>query len=294
MKRKRTATIWFRNLVRTATLATVLAHGIAWAQGTSPTVKDDLFAGTERFAKGASDVTEVTMDPDTLDMVSGKDASRAHSMVLNVVRTYEYDRPGMYHIADVEEIRQRLNTGDWHCSVHKSDTKRGESTDICYKRRADAMLERAIITVEPKELTFIHTIRRRNGEGSSLGGIDFDGFGSLSGLPPAAMMAMAGPTINVNMMALEAEMRAHQAEMEAHGLEQMQGLGGADFFHGPVQLWHFDGTDQLAEQLKHLPATSPEQMKQLQDQLKQLQNPAPPDANPHGSPDKTPNKPDRP
>ena len=48
----------------------------AAGQTTAP-VKDDLFAGTEIFAKGASDVTEVTMDPDTLGMVTGKDGKRA-------------------------------------------------------------------------------------------------------------------------------------------------------------------------------------------------------------------------
>ena len=98
--------------------------------------KDDLFAGTEKFAKGASDVTEVNMDPDSLDMVKGSDAKRAHRMVLNVVRTYSYDKPGMYNPADVEEFRRKLETGDWHCSVHTRDMKSGESTDICSKRRA--------------------------------------------------------------------------------------------------------------------------------------------------------------
>ena len=144
-------------------LAMVLGGVVAAAQGTSSTVKDDLFNGTERFAKGASDVTEVTMDPDTLGMVSGDNARRAHGMVLNVVRTYEYDKPGMYNVAEVEEFRKRLDTGDWHCSVHTRSLKSGESTDICSKHRTDGLVEQAIITVAPKELTFIHTIRRGGG-----------------------------------------------------------------------------------------------------------------------------------
>ena len=149
--------IWKTGVVRWMSAVVFLAalaggETRARAQTSSP-VKDDLFAGTEKFSNGASDVTEVTMDPDTLDMVGGKDAKRAHNMVLNVVRTYEYPKPGMYNIADVEEIRKRLNTGDWHCSVHTRDLKSGESTDVCYKRRTDGMMEQAIITVEPKELT---------------------------------------------------------------------------------------------------------------------------------------------
>ena len=39
--------------------------GAEGAQSTQPLPKDDLFAGTEVFAKGASDITEITMDPDS-------------------------------------------------------------------------------------------------------------------------------------------------------------------------------------------------------------------------------------
>jgi len=131
----------------------------AGGQNTSA-AKDDLFAGTEIFAKNASDVTEITMDPDSLSMVNGKDKDKASNMVLQVVRTYEYDKPGMYNMADVDRFRDKLNTGEWHCSLHQRSLKTGESTDVCNKRRTDDLHESAIITVEPKELTFIHTISR--------------------------------------------------------------------------------------------------------------------------------------
>ncbi|QMV18718.1 hypothetical protein GOB94_08515 [Granulicella sp. 5B5] len=162
---------------------------MAAAAQTSAPVKDDLFAGTEVFAKGASDVNEVTMDPDTLDMVGGPNGRAAHNMVLNVVRSYSYDKPGMYNMQDVEAFRNKLNTGDWHCSVHTRDFKTGESTDICNKRRADGYVETAIITVEPKELTFIHTIRkqRHDGDHSELDGLWIGP--SMAGLPTLAMIA---------------------------------------------------------------------------------------------------------
>ncbi len=242
-----------------ALAALLCSGGAARAQGTSSPVKDDLFAGTEKFAKGASDVTEVTMDPDTLDMVDGKDAKRAHNMVLNVVRTYEYEKPGMYNIADVEEFRQRLNSGDWHCSVHTRDLKSGESTDICNKHRTDGMVEQAIITVEPKELTFIHTIRRRNGEGSSVEGLGMMGFGGISGLPPAAMMATLRPEMN-------AEIMASMAELRAHGTEMMQGFSALNSPELQKQM------RQSGEAMKlwrnKMPAA--EQMQRLQEQMKQL------------------------
>ncbi len=185
-----------------AVVALAAGAMLAGAQ-TSAIVKDDLFAGTEKFAKGASDVTELTMDPQTLQMVGGKDSHRAHRMVLNVVHTYSYDKPGMYNIADVEEFRNKLNTGDWHCSVHTRDMKHGESTDICNKSRTDGMVETAIITVEPKELTFIHTIKQAGDGGSELVmpmGMNIFGTGSSADLAEmkadmAVQMAMMKPQI---------------------------------------------------------------------------------------------------
>lgn len=156
-------------------------------QSTQPLAKDDLFAGTEVFAKGASDITEITMDPDTLNMVGGPDQHKARSMVLNVVRTYTYDKPGMYNMSDVDAIRNKLNSGDWHCSVHIRDLKNGTGSDVCGKRRTDGMKETAIIEVEQKQLTFIHTIRREGGPGTSEMGF-FPMLPGLSGLPALAMM----------------------------------------------------------------------------------------------------------
>jgi hypothetical protein len=161
--------------------------GAEGGQATQPLPKDDLFAGTEVFAKGASDITEITMDPDTLNLVGGNDRGRARSMVLNVVRTYTYDKPGMYNMSDVEAIRNKLNTGDWHCSVHIRDLKNGSGSDVCGKRRTDGMKETAIIQVEQKQLTFIHTIRKGSGPGESELGF-FPMLPGLHGLPAIAMM----------------------------------------------------------------------------------------------------------
>ena len=229
----------------------------AEGQSTQPLPKDDLFAGTEVFAKGAADITEITMDPDTLNLVNGNDERRARSMVLNVVRTYTYDKPGMYNMSDVEAIRNKLNTGDWHCSVHIRDLKNGTGSDVCGKRRTDGMKERAIIEVEPKQLTFIHTITR-GGPGSSEVGF-FPMLHGLSGLPALAMM---DPDVFANMQI---------------GLADMQvGIANMPFVYstmGGAHVYTFDshGMKDL-DKLKDLKKIHPFDEKQMEEMNKQMKD----------------------
>jgi hypothetical protein len=214
----------------TASSFTTTATG-GGQSGTTPTVKDDLFNGTEIFAKGATDVTEITMDPASLDMVGGKRSNNAKSMVLNVVRTYSYDKPGMYKIEDVETFRNKLNTGDWHCSVHTRSLKTGSSTDVCRKQRTDDLTETAIITVEPKSLTFIHTISHGGGwtPNSMVEGMplfySLPGHGSLAMLDPEAFADMA--IAKARMAGMNLRFEGLQANLDST-LSQMPSFDGKD------------------------------------------------------------------
>ena len=246
-----------------------------------PKVKDDLFAGTQIFEKGASDVTEISMDPDTLNLVGGRDAKGAHNMLLNVVRTYEYDKPGMYRMQDVDTFRNKLDTGDWHCSVHVRELKTGESTDVCTKHRTDNLVETAIITVEPKELTFIHTISRAHSGSGDLGGVPLAlGLGSLPSLalldPEAfAEMHMALHGLgNLNTSALQtklhAEMQSRAALQEAQ--KQLQRLNGSEM---QQKLKELQGPD-MQRQLQELQAPAMQrQLDQVNKELKELQQTRP-------------------
>jgi hypothetical protein len=121
-------------------------------------VKDDLFGDTGKFANGASDVTEINLDPKSMSIVGqdrGRDGSLARRMKTMVIHTYKYDHPGMYRIEDVEAYRKKLEDGSWSCSIHVRN-KNG-STDICSRTSSDPETnEMVILTAEPQELTFIH------------------------------------------------------------------------------------------------------------------------------------------
>jgi hypothetical protein len=128
----------------------------AQSTGGNATQKDELFAGTEKFAKGAKESSELNLDPKTMGMVpSGKDGGDlARKMRFMVIRNYTYDKPGMYSMEDVEVYRRKLNDGSWNCSIRVRD--KDGSTDICSREIPGGGSEMVIIAAEPKELSFIH------------------------------------------------------------------------------------------------------------------------------------------
>jgi len=121
-------------------------------------VKDDLFNGIEKFAQGASSVTEITLDPNTMSMLGdrrGPDADLARKLNFMVVRSYSYPKPGMYNAGDVEAFRKKLENGNWSCPIHVNN-ERG-SNDICIRTGADRETnEMVILSVNLLKLEFIH------------------------------------------------------------------------------------------------------------------------------------------
>lgn len=131
--------------------------------GVHAQVKDDLFAGAEKFAQGASEVTEINLDPSTMGMIGhgpfmmdkGKDGGLASKMNFMVIHSYKYDKPGEYSMDEFEAYTKKLTDGTWNCSVHVR-SKAG-STDICSRTAADHETnEMVILSAEPRELTLIH------------------------------------------------------------------------------------------------------------------------------------------
>ena len=119
--------------------------------------KDDLFAGAEKFAQGASVVTEINLDPTTMGLVGrryGRGGDETSKMKSMSIHTYKYDKPGMFKMEDVEAYRKKLENGSWSCPI-RVRTQTG-SSDICSRADADQVNEMVIMTIEPQKLTFIH------------------------------------------------------------------------------------------------------------------------------------------
>jgi len=123
-----------------------------------PQVKDDLFDGTEKFAKNAKESNEVNLDQNMLALAGKKGGSKgdlAKKMDFIVVRSYEYANEGDYKMSDVQEYFKKLDAAGWKHMVRTRSAR--ESTDICVKQDAEGVTrEMVVISAEPKELSFIH------------------------------------------------------------------------------------------------------------------------------------------
>jgi len=128
----------------------------------APQQKDELFAGTEKFAQGAKSTTEVNLDKNMLAMANksgdkgnkpGTDLMKKMDFV--IVREYQYEKPGQYNLAEIEKFRKRLDNSGWsHMVKERSAT---ESTDVCIKTdNGGEFSELVVIEAEPTELTFVH------------------------------------------------------------------------------------------------------------------------------------------
>ncbi len=194
-----------------ATQATYVAQAIGIA------FKDDLFAGTEKFAKGATDVSEINLDPKTMGLVRGDYAGgMAHRMKFMVIHNYTYDKPGMYNMDDVEVYRKKLNDGTWNCSIHVRN--KDGATDICSRTTPGSDgSEMAIISAEPKELSFIHmsgnvSLADMARSGGSASGINLDLNHSDAATKAAAARAKAYADTEAQTRAAEARLRADEAK----------------------------------------------------------------------------------
>lgn len=127
-----------------------------------PIQNDPLLEGTDRFAQGASDVTEVNLDKNMMAMAvrfMGKDDADARALMQKMefvyVKAYEYGKAGGYRMEDVDQFRGRLDETKWsHMVKNRSAT---EATDVWVRADEEGQLsELLVIAAEPTELTFVH------------------------------------------------------------------------------------------------------------------------------------------
>ena len=144
-------------------IKTVLITWIALAPLGAQELK--LPAGLSRLAAKASEVVDVTMDANLLQLasrfLSDKDPDEAKVKKLIgglkgiYVRSFEFEKTGEYQDSDVEPVRAQLHTPAWSRIVGVRSLKSGENSEVYLKTENGKIGGLAILVTEPKQLTIV-------------------------------------------------------------------------------------------------------------------------------------------
>jgi hypothetical protein len=143
----------------TAALLAVPAH--AAAQGAR------LELGSLASLAGAAEVTDLTLDPQTLQMAGGflskdKTSADVKDLVAGLqgvyVKSFEFKQAGAYDARVVEPILKQLSAPGWSKMV--STRSDGESVEIYSWRQGTEPGGLAIVVLEPREVTVVNIVGR--------------------------------------------------------------------------------------------------------------------------------------
>jgi hypothetical protein len=122
-------------------------------------------ASLDRLAAKATEVVDVTMDANLLQLasrfLSDKDADDAHVKKLIgglkgiYVRSFEFEKPGEYQQSDIEPVRTQLHTPAWSRIVGVRSMKSGDNSEVYLKTENGKIGGLAILVTEPKQLTIV-------------------------------------------------------------------------------------------------------------------------------------------
>jgi hypothetical protein len=122
------------------------------------------FKSLDKLGAKATDTTNITLEGDSLKFAANflgndKDAGSLKSLVANLksinVRSWEFDREGMYNSADLEPFRAYLRGLQWPRVV---EVKEGSEVSEVFLKATDANTAGgvAVISAEPRELTIVY------------------------------------------------------------------------------------------------------------------------------------------
>jgi Domain of unknown function (DUF4252) len=122
-------------------------------------------ASLDRLAAKATEVVDVTMDANLLQLasrfLSDKDADDAHIKKIIgglkgiYVRSFEFEKPGNYQESDIEPVRTQLHTPAWSRIVGVRSVKSGDNSEVYLKTENGKIGGLVILVTEPKQLTIV-------------------------------------------------------------------------------------------------------------------------------------------
>jgi hypothetical protein len=117
----------------------------------------------KQLAERASNYTEVTLDRRMLDFASkfmNKEQDAEGKRIIEklngiYVRTYEFDKPGQYTAADLENVRRQFQGSEWVPMVKQRSKNANDDSDIYMKMVNGEVQGMFILNAEEKELNFV-------------------------------------------------------------------------------------------------------------------------------------------
>ena len=147
----------------------------------------------DKLAAKASEVSDVDLEGPLLQTASkflskGESDAELKELVSGLkgiyVRSFEFEKEGVYSQADLEIIRKQLQSPGWTRIVNVHSKQDKESTEIYSMPSGDKIVGLAILSAEPKELTVINIV----------GPIDLAKMGGHFGIPPMSLNRGKTPT----------------------------------------------------------------------------------------------------
>ena len=135
----------------------------------------------EKLSVKAKETVEVNMDGPMLRWASkflsaeDPDEQKAAKLITNLkglyVRSFEFDNPGAYTSAEVDQLRAQFSPPLWSRVVGVRSQREGDNVDVFFKLEDERMAGIVIIAAEAKELTVVNIV----------GPIDVDELADLGG-----------------------------------------------------------------------------------------------------------------
>ncbi|HEX4268757.1 MAG TPA: DUF4252 domain-containing protein [Steroidobacteraceae bacterium] len=121
------------------------------------------------LSKIATQQVNISLDPSLLRLASGVidsndsgHASAVNSLIQGIrgiyVRSYTFDKPGRYSMAQVKALQAQLLAPGWQAVVSTQDVKQGSNVDIYILRSGNRTDGVAIIAAEPRQLTVVNIV----------------------------------------------------------------------------------------------------------------------------------------
>lgn len=124
------------------------------------------FASLDKLGANAKNRTNVTLDGDTLKLAgsflsnaNSKDGESVRALVDSLtgvyIRSWEFEKKGLYNEADLEPFRAYLKQGKWNRIVESREDN--EISEVYLLPQAGGKLGGvAIVSAEPKEVTVVY------------------------------------------------------------------------------------------------------------------------------------------